>query len=110
MSQQSSLLRPFRHTTFRNIWMASIASNFGGLIQSVGAGWMMASISNSADMVALVQTSTTLPIMIFALAAGALADSFDRRRIMLSAQVFMLAVSTALAVAAWFNVLSPGCF
>ncbi|WP_377291600.1 MFS transporter [Rhizobium sp. SG2393] len=107
MSQQSSLLRPFRHATFRNIWVASIASNFGGLIQSVGAGWMMASISNSADMVALVQTSTTLPIMIFALAAGALADSFDRRRIMLSAQVFMLVVSTALAVAAWFNVLSP---
>ncbi len=107
MSQQRSLLSPFRHTTFRNIWVASIASNFGGLIQSVGAGWMMASISTSADMVALVQTSTTLPIMIFALAAGALADSFDRRRIMLSAQIFMLIVSTALAVAAWFNILTP---
>ena len=87
--------------------MASLASNFGGLVQAVGAAWMMTSMTTSADMVALVQASTTLPIMIFSLAAGALADNFPRRGVMLTAQLFMLAISVALAVAAWMDLLTP---
>ncbi len=88
---RASLLAPLRNPTFRAIWLASLASNFGGLIQAVGAAWLMTSLTASADMVALVQASTTLPIMVFSLAAGAIADNFDRRQVMLAAQVFMLA-------------------
>ncbi len=106
-SERPSPLAPFRNSTFREIWIASIASNFGGLIQIVGAGWLMTSLSNSADMVALVQASTTLPIMLFSLTAGAIADNFDRRRIMLLAQGFMLVVSVGLALSAWFGLLTP---
>src|SRR6478609_8620177 len=69
--QSRSSLAPMRHALFRAVWISSLASNFGGLIQSVGAAWLMASIAPSAEMVALVQTSTTLPIMFFSLAAGA---------------------------------------
>ena len=58
-------------------------------------------------MVALVQAATTLPIMIFSLAAGALADNFDRRNIMLAAQVLMMLVSAVLAVFAISGMLSP---
>lgn len=87
--------------------MATLASNLGGLIQAVGAGWMMTSISPSPGMVALVQASTALPIMLFSLPAGALADSLDRRKIMLSAQVFMLLVSAGLTVSAYTGVLTP---
>jgi MFS family permease len=58
-------------------------------------------------MVALVQVSTVLPIMLFSLPAGAAADVWDRRVIMLLAQVSMLAVSTALAVLAWFGQITP---
>src|SRR3546814_3446460 len=83
---------PLQISTFRAVWMASIASNFGGLIQSVGASWMMASLVDSPQLVALVQSSTTLPIMLLSLWAGALADNFDRRVVMLCAQVFMLVV------------------
>ncbi len=100
-------LAPLRHKTFRSIWIASLASNFGGMIQSVGAAWMMTSISGSADMVALVTASVTLPIMLLALLAGAAADNFDRRRIMLAAQTFMLLVSAALAVCAWLGWITP---
>src|SRR5512134_2011683 len=74
-----SPLAPFRHGIFRAVWLASLASNFGGLIQSVGASWMMMSIGGSAQMVALVQASATLPFMLLALAAGAIADNADRR-------------------------------
>src|SRR5262245_53253077 len=78
-----SPLAPFKHETYRTIWLANLSSNFGGLIQAVGAAWMMASISESVNMVALVQASTALPIMLFSLVSGALADNFDRRRVML---------------------------
>ena len=102
-----SALSPFRHAVFRNVWIANLGSQFGGLIQAVGASWMMLSIAAAPEMVTLVQASTTLPIVMFALVAGALADSFDRRGIMIAAQVFMLVVSMALAVCAWFGLITP---
>ncbi len=105
--QRASPLAPFRHATFRALWTATLASNLGGLIQAVAAGWLMTTISNSDDMVALVQAATTLPVMIFSLAAGALADSFDRRNIMLAAQILMMLVSAGLAIFAVAGMLTP---
>ena len=107
MPQRRPTLALFRHPVFRALWLATLVSNLGGLIQGVGAGWLMATISPSQDMVALVQASTTLPVMIFSLASGALADNFDRRRIMLAAQLFMLVVSVLLAFAAFAGLITP---
>jgi MFS family permease len=89
------------------IWVASLASNFGGLIQSVGAAWLMTSMGSSADLIALVQAATTLPIMLFSLFAGAIADNFDRRKLMLGAQLFLFAVSIALTATAWAGQMTP---
>lgn len=100
-------LAPFADPTFRAIWIASLISNFGGLIQSVGAAWMMTAISASDDMVALVQASTSLPIMLFSLACGAVADNFNRRKVMLIAQAFMLVVSAILSVLAYLGLVTP---
>jgi MFS family permease len=102
-----SALSPFSHAICRNVWIANLGSQFGGLIQAVGASWMMLSIAAAPEMVTLVQASTTLPIVMFALVAGALADGFDRRSIMIAAQAFMLVVSMALAVCAWFGLITP---
>ena len=107
MPQRISPLAPFQYKTFRALWSATLVSNLGGLVQTVGAGWMMATIAHSDDMVALVQASTTLPVMIFSVAAGALADNFDRRRIMLTAQVLLLIISVALAAFAYLGILTP---
>ena len=107
MSDRPSVLAPFRHETFRLLWLATLVSNLGGLVQSVGAGWMMTTLTDSHNMVALVQASTTLPIMVFSIAAGALADNFDRRTVMLIAQLGMMAVSIALAVLALMGLLNP---
>ncbi|MGE4323518.1 MAG: MFS transporter [Sphingobium sp.] len=98
---------PLKVPIFRAIWLASLASNFGGLIQSVGAAWMMTSLSASPQLVALVPAATTLPIMLLALWAGALADNLDRRLVMLACQLVMLLVSALLAVAAWGGILTP---
>ncbi|MGO4572717.1 MFS transporter [Microvirga sp. 2TAF3] len=107
LHKEGSPLSPFRHRIFLAVWVASLASNLGGLIQSVGAAWLMASISTSADLVALVQASTTLPIMLFSLAAGAIADNFDRRKLMLASQLFLLGVSIALTMCAYFGLMTP---
>jgi MFS family permease len=102
-----SPLGPFRHESFRDVWIANLASNFGGLIQNVGASWLMLTLTASPEMVALVQASSTLPIMLFSLAAGAASDNLDRRQVMIAAQVFMLAVAVGLTALAFFGLLSP---
>ncbi len=107
MPQQPATLAPFRYSSFRALWTATLASNLGGLVQAVGAGWMMTTLTSSYVMVALVQAATTLPIMMFSLASGALADNFDRRIVMLVAQALMMVASAALAAAALMGILSP---
>ncbi|MCP8938156.1 MFS transporter [Alsobacter sp. SYSU M60028] len=100
-------LAPFQHPVFRAIWLASLASNMGGLIQNVGAAWLMTAIGGSRGEIALVQASQTVPIMLFSLAAGAIADNFDRRRLMLAAQCFLLLVSLSLTVVTWSGHVTP---
>ncbi len=106
-SQPPSTLSSLRYPIFRAVWIASTVSNLGGQIHAVGAAWMMTSLAESADMVALVQASVALPIMLLSLFAGAMADNLDRRGVMLGAQMFMLAVSVALAICAWTGLLTP---
>ena len=105
--RDSPTLAPFHSRIFAMIWSASLLSNFGTLIQAVGASWMMTSIAPSADMVALVQASTTLPIMLLSLVSGATADIWDRRLVMLMAQGLMLVVAAVLTVIAYLGLITP---
>ncbi len=98
---------PFEHRIFRAVWVATLLSSFGGMVQGVGAAWMMVAFAAPAHMVTLVQASITLPIVLLALIAGALADAFDRRVLMIIAQSFMLIASAALAILAYLGVLTP---
>ena len=107
MAERAGVLGPLRHEAFRLLWLATLVSNLGGLVQSVGAGWLMTTLTDSHNMIALVQASTTLPIMVFSIAAGALADNFDRRTVMLVAQFGMMVVSIMLAMLAFLGLLNP---
>ena len=104
---RASPMAPFRYRIFLFIWTASLASNFGGLIQAVGASWLMTSLSPTADVVALVQASSVLPIMVFSLAAGAIADVLDRRNLMLAAQCLALVFSAALTILTFMGMVTP---
>ncbi len=106
-TQPPSALSPLRYPVFRNVWAANSLGSLGGLIQSVGAAWLMISITQSADMVALVQTSLTLPIVLLSLVAGAMADNHDRRKVMLGAQIFLFLASVALMTCAWTGLITP---
>ena len=102
-----SITAPFRHRIFAAIWVSSLISNFGGLIQSVGASWLMLTMTHRPDLVALVPASAMAPMMLFSLATGAIADGGDNRRVMIWAQTGMLLVSVVLAVAAFTGWLNP---
>ena len=98
---------PLRHAVFRRIWLASLVSNLGILIQGVGAAWAMTQMTSSADKVALVQTALMLPIMLISMPAGAIADMHDRRIVALVSLSIALSGATALTVLAWFNLVTP---
>jgi MFS family permease len=102
-----SIAAPLRHSLFRRIWLASLVSNLGILIQGVGAAWAMTQMTSSADKVALVQTALMLPIMLIAMPAGAIADMHDRRIVALVSLAIALAGATALTVLAWLNLVTP---
>src|SRR5947207_6401321 len=89
---------PLRHTAFRRIWLASLLSNLGLLIQGVGAAWAMTQMAASADKVALVQTALMLPIMLISYAVVCLKKKYDRRIVSLIALMIALTGATALPV------------
>lgn len=103
----SSTLSPLRYPAFLLIMLGSLFSNFGNAIQSVGAAWQLTSSGQSADLVALVASATNLPIMLLALPAGAWADIFNRRIVMLLAQTAMMVTSLALAGLSFSGHTSP---
>ena len=104
---RTTTFSPLAYRAFALILVGSLLSNFGNAIQSVGAAWQMTVTGRPADVVALVQTAINLPIMLLALPAGAWADMFDKRMVMLLAQTGMFAVSLLLVVLTFAGVTSP---
>jgi predicted MFS family arabinose efflux permease len=102
-----SIAAPLRHAVFRRIWLASLVSNLGILIQGVGAAWAMTQMTTSADKVALVQTALMLPIMLIAMPAGAIADMHDRRVVAMISLAIALVGATVLTVLAWLGLVTP---
>jgi len=76
-------------------------------MQNVGAAWLMSSLTPSPTLVALVQTATSLPFLVAALPAGALADIVDRRKLLMAAQGWMFSVALVLAVLTWIGAMTP---
>ncbi len=103
----NGIAAPLRHQAFRRIWLASLMSNLGLLIQAVGAAWAMTQMTSSADDVALVQTALMLPVMFISIPAGAIADMYDRRVVALIALCIALAGASTLTVLFWFDLVTP---
>src|SRR5713226_4624383 len=96
----ASAWSPLRESVFRALWIATVVSNIGTWMQDVGESWLMTSLSPSPVLVALVETAGSLPVVLLALPAGALADIVDRRRLLLVMQVWMFVSAGAMGVLA----------
>lgn len=98
---------PLTHRQFRSFWSAGAIVNLAIWMQTVGAAWIMAGLTDSAWMVSLVQTAMTLPVFLFALPGGVMADRVNRKYWLICTQSLMLAASTVLCVMTFAGTLQP---
>ena len=98
---------PLALPVFRMLWLAVLISDIGTWMQTVGAQWLLVSVPNAATLVALVQTADTLPDLLLALPGGALADTFDRRRLLIGLQLFQVAAGVGLSALTLAGQMTP---
>jgi MFS family permease len=103
----SSAWVSLRRELFRSLWIAAVVSNLGTWMHEVGASWLMTQLAPSPLMVSLIQTSEALPVFLLALAAGALADVVDRRRLLIFSQSWMLAAAAGLGLLTVLHLTTP---
>lgn len=106
--EMTSTVAPLKYPNFRLLWYASVVSSTGTFIQSVAASWLMWELTESSTWVGLMVGSVMLPLLFLALAAGALADMFDRIRLLLVAQGIMGGSAAIMAILAATDSITPG--
>jgi len=106
-TETRSFWKPLIDPFFRLLWITNVVSLVGTWMHEVGASWLMTSLTVSPFMVAMVQTATTLPFFLLALPAGALADTIDRRRLLIFTQILMLASALVLGLITISGKTSP---
>ncbi|PYT99810.1 MAG: MFS transporter [Acidobacteria bacterium] len=99
--------QPLRLPMFRNLLAADLVSDIGTFMQGVGAAWLIVSQGAGPLLVALTQTASALPFFLLALPAGALGDIFDRRKLIITTEVWMLCVAAALAALTLLHWITP---
>jgi MFS family permease len=92
---------------FRNRWIASLVSNLGSWMQDTAGTWLMTALTTSPLLIALMQTAASLPVLFLGLPAGATADMFDRRRLLIFWQSWMLVSVALLSLLTMLGVISP---
>ena len=106
-ASSTSTWAPLQSPVFRALWIAQFVSNLGTWMQTVGAQWMLVDDPRAAVLVPLVQTATTLPVMLLALPSGVLADLVDRRRLLIATQGAMAAGVGLLATLTGAGLTTP---
>ncbi|MGA8014864.1 MAG: MFS transporter [Candidatus Dormiibacterota bacterium] len=103
----TSMWAPLRIGVFRALWLAVLVSNIGLWMQTVGAQWLLVRQPDAAVLVALVQTADMLPDTLFGVVGGVLADTLDRRHLLMAVQTFMVATGVVLTVLTSVGQMPP---
>ncbi len=99
---------PFRHRAFAVIWVATVVSNIGSWMYNVASGWLMTSLDPNAFIVSMVQVANSLPMFLFAIPAGALADIVNQRRFLIVGESSITLISAVFAALVWLRLITPG--
>ncbi len=108
MTASQSLWSPLRYRAFRGLWACSGVYFIGNAMQAMAASWLMVELTGSSFLAALVQTAVFLPMFLLSLPAGVLADTTDRRRLILTALGVQAATVVVLALLVLVGVAGPG--
>jgi MFS family permease len=98
---------PFRHTAFTVLWAATVVANIGTWMYNAGSAWLMTTLNADPFIVSLVQVATSLPMFLFALPAGALADIVDKRRFLIAVEGVTTVLSAIIAAFVWLDLVTP---
>ena len=90
------------------LWSATVVANVGTWMYNAASGWLMTSLNPDPLIVSMVQVATTLPMFLFALPAGALADIVDKRKLLVVTEIAITAVSAIYAAIVWLGLATPG--
>ncbi|HEY6911682.1 MAG TPA: MFS transporter [Myxococcales bacterium] len=101
------MFRVLRHQAFRWIWIGALVSNVGNWMEAVAQSWLVQRQTRSPFMVELLAASEFVPHALLMLAAGALADRYDRRKLLLAGQTAMMILGAVLAAAAHLGLATP---
>ena len=96
-----------RHPAFRWIWLGALISNTGNWMEAVAQSWLVQQQTSSPFMVELLAASEFVPHAVLMLAAGWLADHYNRRKLLLAGQSVMMVLGAVLAVAAHLGWATP---
>jgi MFS family permease len=95
----------FRNPNYRIFWTGALISNVGAWMQNVALGWLVLELSDSAFMLGLVGFAGTLPWLVLLLVGGVYADRLDRRRVLIHANVLLMAFAAVLTALTWTGVV-----
>lgn len=98
---------PLRIGLFRDRWIAATVSGVGTWMQDTAGTWLMTALTTSPLLIALMQTAASLPVLGLGLFAGSTADIFDRRRLLIFWQAWMLVSVAVLALLTFAGIISP---
>ncbi len=99
--------QPLRQPVFRMLWIATVMSNIGSWMNDVGVNWTMLTLSADPLSVALVQAASSLPMFLFALPSGVMADIIDRRKYLLFSQLWVFIAATGLTILSFTGHITP---
>ena len=94
----SRVFKAFHYRDFRLMWIGACTSSIGTWMQIVAQGWLIYRLSHSAFLLALDQFLGGIPIFLFSLIGGVIADRVERRRILLASQYLQMASAAVLTV------------
>jgi predicted MFS family arabinose efflux permease len=92
------VFKAFQYRDFRLMWFGACMSSIGTWMQIVAQGWLIYRLSHSAFLLALDQFLGNIPIFLFSLIGGVIADRAERRKILLGSQYVQMACATVLTV------------
>jgi len=102
----SSAFAPFHQPVYTVIWAATVLGNTGSFMRDVASSWLVTDLSAAPAAVSMIQAAATLPIFLFAIPAGVLADILDRRKFLIAVQILLALVSATLMVLSWNGLLT----
>jgi MFS family permease len=94
-----------RHHNFRLFWFGQLISLVGTWMQSIAQSWLVLDLTKSAFMLGLVSAMGMLPVLLFALPAGAIADRVNKRNLLIVTQTVMMVLAIVLAVLASLHMV-----